>query len=61
MRKILALAAATTASIFAQPISVDLSDATATLQNVGTAVLGLVVLGVGFSIAMRFTKKGGNA
>jgi len=42
---------------FCAPVAVDLTDATTSLTNAGTAMVGIGVLVLGFVLVLRFLRK----
>ena len=57
LTKVLSLTSVFAASAFAAPVTVDLSDATSSLTNAGTAMIGLAVLVLGFILVLRFLRR----
>ena len=54
----IALTLASAGTLSAAPVTVDLSDASTSVTNAGSALVGIAVLILGIILVIRFLKKG---
>jgi hypothetical protein len=56
--KVAGLLALASASAMAAPVAVDLGDATTSVTNAGTALIGIAVLTLGIMLVIKFIRRG---